>query len=61
MPLDFTALTTEVARLETVASEVEAAFKAASTNPADQATIDALTAREKAANDAITAAIPPTS
>jgi hypothetical protein len=61
MPLDFSALTTEITRLEGLVPSVEAAIKTPVSNPADQATLDALTAREKAANDALTASLPPTS
>lgn len=59
MPLDFTALTAEVTRLETVATAVEAAFKTPPVNAADQATITDLTTRVKTANDGIAAATPP--
>lgn len=59
MSLDFTALTAEVTRLETTAQAVVAALKTPPVNTADQASIDAAAASVKAANDAITAAIPP--
>jgi hypothetical protein len=58
MPLDFTALTAEVSRLETTAQAVVAAVKTPPVNPADQASIDAAATSLKASNDAIAAALP---